>query len=61
MSRVTYLVLDECDRMFDLGFEPQVTSIVNQCRPDRQVMLFSATMKNKITRLCRGVLESKPI
>lgn len=58
MTRVTYLVLDECDRMFDLGFEPQVNSIVQRCRPDRQVLLFSATMRNKITRLCRQILES---
>ncbi len=58
MSRVTYLVLDECDRMFDLGFEPQVSSIVQHCRPDRQILLFSATMRNKINRLCRKHLES---
>mmetsp|Transcript_44756 Transcript_44756/g.74572 ORF Transcript_44756/g.74572 Transcript_44756/m.74572 type:complete len:403 (-) Transcript_44756:66-1274(-) len=36
MNRVTYLVLDEADRMFDMGFEPQVRSIVGQIRPDRQ-------------------------
>lgn len=34
--RVTYLVLDEADRMFDMGFEPQVRSICNHVRPDRQ-------------------------
>lgn len=36
LLRVTYLVLDEADRMFDMGFEPQVRSICNQVRPDRQ-------------------------
>lgn len=36
MNRVTYLVLDEADKMFDLGFEPQIRTIVGQLRPDRQ-------------------------
>ncbi|WOG91500.1 hypothetical protein DCAR_0310749 [Daucus carota subsp. sativus] len=35
MSRATYLVLDEADRMFDLGFEPQIRSIVGLIMPDR--------------------------
>ena len=56
LERVTYLVLDEADRMFDLGFEPQVRSICDHVRPDRQCMLFSATFKKKIERLARDVL-----
>ena len=40
MSRATYLVLDEADRMFDLGFELQIRSIVGQIRPDLQTLLF---------------------
>ncbi len=39
MNRVTYLVLDEADKMFDMGFEPQIRSIVGQIRPDRQSKL----------------------
>ena len=39
LLRVTYLVLDEADRMFDMGFEPQVRSICNNVRPDRQSKL----------------------
>ncbi|KAG9157191.1 hypothetical protein Leryth_004875 [Lithospermum erythrorhizon] len=56
MSRATYLVLDEADRMFDLGFEPQVRSIVGQIRPDRQTLLFSATMPRKVEKLAREIL-----
>ncbi|KAL4572181.1 hypothetical protein LXL04_018950 [Taraxacum kok-saghyz] len=56
MSRATYLVLDEADRMFDLGFEPQIRSIVGQIRPDRQTLLFSATMPRKIEKLAREIL-----
>ncbi|XP_062004849.1 DEAD-box ATP-dependent RNA helicase 24 [Rosa rugosa] len=57
MLRVTYLVLDEADRMFDLGFEPQIRSIVGQIRPDRQTLLFSATMPRKVEKLAREILS----
>ncbi|CAG7881242.1 unnamed protein product [Brassica rapa] len=60
MMRASYLVLDEADRMFDLGFEPQVRSIVGQIRPDRQTLLFSATMPWKVEKLAREIL-SDPI
>ncbi|KAJ6794219.1 DEAD-box ATP-dependent RNA helicase 24 [Iris pallida] len=60
MLRATYLVLDEADRMFDLGFEPQIRSIVGQIRPDRQTLLFSATMPYKVERLAREII-SDPI
>ena len=56
LLRVTYLVFDEADRMFEIGFEPQVRSIANNVRPDRQCLLFSATMKKKIELLCRDIL-----
>ncbi|KAM1514277.1 hypothetical protein FF2_025483 [Malus domestica] len=60
MLRATYLVLDEADQMFDLGFEPQIRSIVGQIRPDRQTLLFSATMLRKVEKLAREIL-SDPI
>ncbi|KAM1956571.1 hypothetical protein TB1_025104 [Malus domestica] len=60
MLRATYLVLDEADRMFDLGFEPQIRSIVGQIRPDQQTLLFSATMPRKVEKLAREIL-SDPI
>ncbi|XP_043531283.1 ATP-dependent RNA helicase DDX42 isoform X1 [Chiloscyllium plagiosum] len=56
LQRVTYLVFDEADRMFDMGFEYQVRSIANHVRPDRQTLLFSATFRKKIERLARDIL-----
>nr|KAG5707656.1 hypothetical protein BaRGS_031038 [Batillaria attramentaria] len=56
LQRVTYLVFDEADRMFDLGFEPQVRSIADHVRPDRQTLLFSATFRKKVEKLARDIL-----
>uniref|UniRef100_A0AC34QFV3 ATP-dependent RNA helicase n=1 Tax=Panagrolaimus sp. JU765 TaxID=591449 RepID=A0AC34QFV3_9BILA len=60
LRRITYLVLDEADRMFDMGFEPQVMKIINNIRPDRQTVMFSATFPKTMEALARKVLE-KPI
>lgn len=60
LRRVTYLVMDEADRMFDMGFEPQITRIVQNTRPDRQTVLFSATFPRQVEILARKVLN-KPI
>lgn len=60
LSRVTYLVLDEADRMFDMGFEPQVNKIVELLRKDKQTVLFSATFPPKIENLAKKILN-KPI
>ncbi|XP_055686439.1 ATP-dependent RNA helicase DDX42 [Lutzomyia longipalpis] len=56
LKRVSFLVLDEADKMFNMGFEPQVRSICNHVRPDRQTLLFSATFKKRIEKLARDVL-----
>ncbi|KAG6512858.1 hypothetical protein ZIOFF_030992 [Zingiber officinale] len=57
MTSTTYLVLHEADQMFDLGFEPQVHSIVGQIRPNRQTLFFLATMPYKVERLAREILS----
>mmetsp|Transcript_13743 Transcript_13743/g.32552 ORF Transcript_13743/g.32552 Transcript_13743/m.32552 type:complete len:731 (-) Transcript_13743:290-2482(-) len=50
-GRVTMVVLDEADRMFDLGFEYQIQSILDQVRPARQTLLFSATFARRVEAL----------
>ncbi|KAJ3322578.1 pre-mRNA processing RNA-helicase [Boothiomyces sp. JEL0866] len=60
LKRVTYLVLDEADRMFDLGFEPQVMRMIGNVRPDRQCVLFSATFPRFMEALARKILK-KPL
>ncbi|OMJ16470.1 Pre-mRNA-processing ATP-dependent RNA helicase PRP5 [Smittium culicis] len=60
LKRVTFLVLDEADRMFDMGFEPQVMKIVQNVRPSRQTLLFSATFPRQMEALARKILK-KPL
>ncbi|PAV91956.1 hypothetical protein WR25_25198 [Diploscapter pachys] len=61
LRRVTYLVLDEADRMFDMGFEPQVMKIVNNIRPDRQTVLFSATFPRQMEALALKALDKENV
>ena len=54
---ISFLVLDEVDRMLDMGFLPDVRRIVNQCKRQRQTMFFSATMPAAIERFAHWALK----
>ncbi|GFH54277.1 ATP-dependent RNA helicase [Chaetoceros tenuissimus] len=57
LKRVTYLVMDEADRMLDMGFEQQLRKICSQIRPDRQVLMWSATWPPAVQNLARDYLK----
>jgi ATP-dependent RNA helicase DDX42 len=58
LLRVTYLVIDEADKMFSLGFEQQLRSIIGQIRDDRQTLLFTATLRRTVQSLVADFLVS---
>merc|ERR1711957_796665 len=57
LKRVTFFVMDEADRMLDMGFEPQLRKIASQIRPDRQVLMWSATWPREVQNLARDYLH----
>lgn len=58
LKQVSYLVLDEADRMLDMGFIPDVRKIVAKVPSERQTLLFSATMPSDIQALARDFLRN---
>lgn len=57
LTRTTFVVLDEADRMFDLGFEPQISKIIRNVRPQRQIIMFSATFPKQIQSIAKKILK----
>ncbi|CAB4032257.1 probable ATP-dependent RNA helicase DDX43, partial [Paramuricea clavata] len=55
---VTYLVLDEADRMLDMGFEPEIRKILIDIRPDRQTVMTSATWPSAVRRMASQYVEN---
>eukprot|EP01095_Lingulamoeba_sp_RSL-Kostka_P004889 TRINITY_DN1612_c0_g1_i2.p1 TRINITY_DN1612_c0_g1~~TRINITY_DN1612_c0_g1_i2.p1 ORF type:complete len:305 (-),score=109.47 TRINITY_DN1612_c0_g1_i2:97-1011(-) len=60
LGRVTFVILDEADRMFDMGFEPQIMRIIQNVRPSRQTVMFSATFPTSVEHIARRIL-TRPI
>lgn len=56
-DRVTFVVLDEADKMLDMGFEKQVACVLDSVRPDRQTLMFSATFGKRVERVAKGWLS----
>lgn len=56
LNLVSYVVLDEADRMLDMGFEPQIRTILENIREDRQTLMFSATWPREVRNLASDFL-----
>jgi ATP-dependent RNA helicase RhlE len=54
LDRIRILILDEADRMLDMGFQPQVDRLVRRIPKQRQTMFFSATLDGEVGRLARA-------
>lgn len=58
LSRVSFFILDEADRMLDMGFYNDIMTIAKQLPKQRQTMLFSATMPQEIRNLAKNILTN---
>lgn len=58
LSKVSFFILDEADRMLDMGFYSDIMTIAKQLPKERQTMLFSATMPEEIRRLASEILNA---
>jgi len=60
-NNLKYLILDEADRMLDMGFHDDLMKIISFLPKERQTLLFSATMPPKIRQLAKKILKPKPV
>ena len=58
MSHVSFFILDEADRMLDMGFYDDIMQIVKKLPKERQTIMFSATMPEKIKQLAKTILNN---
>jgi ATP-dependent RNA helicase RhlE len=62
LDKIRHLILDEADRMLDMGFAPAIMNIVNKLPLERQTLLFSATMPHNIRKFAYQILRNdKPV
>ncbi|KAI3961536.1 hypothetical protein MKX01_001272 [Papaver californicum] len=61
LNEVSFVVLDEADRMLDMGFEPEVRAILSQTSSNRQMVMFSATWPPSVYQLAQEFMDPNPV
>ncbi|MGB0893361.1 MAG: DEAD/DEAH box helicase [Parashewanella sp.] len=61
LAKIDFLVLDEADRMLDMGFNTDIQKIIQACNKQKQSMLFSATFSGAVKKLANGIMNNASI